>query len=147
MSGEHAFEPMIRTMRGSDAAEVATLCAQLGYERTEDEVRAWIAEPAARQAAFVAVLHDEVVGWIEVAIVRHLQSAAHAMIGGLIVKDGVRGHGIGRLLCEHAERWSVQQGVEAVRVTSRSTRSDAHRFYRELGYEVVKTSVMFQKVL
>ena len=144
MNRDHAFEPKIRTMQVRDAAEVAALCGQLGYERTEDEIREWIA--AAPAAAFVACLHHEVVGWIEASIVRHLQTPAHALIGGLVVKDGLRGHGVGRLLCRHVELWSVQQGVDLVRVTSRSTRDAAHEFYRGLGYKDVKTSLVFEKV-
>lgn len=145
MAGGPEFKPTIRTMQVRDAAAVGVLCAQLGYERTEDEVREWILD--ARAAGFVACLADEVVGWIEVSIVRHLQTRAHALIGGLVVKDGVRGHGIGRLLCEHVELWSAQNGVELVRVTSRSTREGAHRFYRQLGYKDVKTSLVFEKTL
>jgi hypothetical protein len=32
-------------------------------------------------------------------------------------------------------------------VTSRSTREDAHRFYLRDGYERIKTSAVFEKVL
>ena len=143
MSGDQAFQPVTRAMQVRDAAEVAALCTQLGYERTEDEVREWIV--AAPAAAFVACVREEVVGWIEASIVKHLQTPAHALIGGLVVKDGARGLGVGRLLCRHIEFWSVQQGVAMVRVTSRSTRAEAHEFYRRLGYRDVKTSLVFEK--
>jgi GNAT superfamily N-acetyltransferase len=69
------------------------------------------------------------------------------MIGGLVVKQGVRGQRIGKRLCEEAEAWSRERGVSVVRVTSRSTRDDAHRFYLRDGYTDVKTSRVFEKVL
>jgi predicted N-acetyltransferase YhbS len=129
-----------------DAPSVVPLIVQLGYERSVDEVERWISALAPEScAAFVACLSGEVVGWVEVSLVCHLQSAPHALIGGLVVRDGVRGLGIGCLLCSRAEAWAWERGVEAVRVTSRSTRGDAHRFYLRDGYETVKTSVVFEK--
>jgi hypothetical protein len=52
---------------------------------------------------------------------------------------------IGRRLCEQAEAWSWEQGLETLRVTSRSTRLDAHRFYLRDGYSEVKMSHVFEK--
>jgi GNAT superfamily N-acetyltransferase len=76
-----------------------------------------------------------------------LQSPRFTLIGGLVVKDGVRGGGIGRRLCEEVERWSGDKGVEMVRVTSRSSREEAHRFYLRDGYRHTKTSLVFEKKL
>jgi GNAT superfamily N-acetyltransferase len=139
----------IRRVRAEDATAVAELNAQLGYPATADEVRdrilAIIDMPT--QAVFVACVGDEVVGWVDVAVVLHLQSSRFALIGGLVVKEGLRGKQIGKRLCEQVEAWSREQGIGVVRVTSRSTRTDAHRFYLRGGYSEVKTSCMFEKVL
>lgn len=138
----------IREMTPADAEAVAELTAQLGYERTASDIAAWIAGlPAmqSRQAAFVACLGEEVVGWIEVSIERRLQSPEFGFIGGLVVRHGHRNLGIGRRLCERAEAWTWEQGITKLRVTSRSTRLDAHRFYLRDGYETVKTSMVFEK--
>ena len=138
----------VREMQAGDAAEVSRLAEQLGYQRSPDQVAAWIAasqpEPASRQA-YVACLEDEVAGWVAVSVEHPLQSPAYALIGGLVVRDGLRGHGIGRALCQRAEAWAWQQGVEQLRVTSRSTRLDAHRFYLRDGYQQLKTSLVFVK--
>ena len=138
----------IREITAGDAETVAELTAQLGYERTAPDIAEWIAGLSSmhnRQAAFVACLGTEVVGWIEVSIERRLQSPAFGLIGGLVVRQGHRNLGIGRKLCERAEAWSWDQGVAALRVTSRSTRADAHRFYLRDGYAQVKTSAVFEK--
>lgn len=138
----------IREMELGDAAAVAELSRQLGYERSAEQIRAWIADAATRkgeQAAFVACVQGQVAGWIEVSIERRLQSEPFAMIGGLVVRDGERGRGIGRCLCRRAEEWAWERGIATVRVTSRSTREAAHRFYLRDGYEQVKTSLVFEK--
>jgi len=99
------------------------------------------------QTAFVACVGDEAVGWIEVSLERRLQNMPFALIGGLVVRDGMRGMGIGRRLCEEAERWCVERGASTIRVTSRSTREATHRFYLRDGYGLVKTSLVFEKKL
>jgi len=139
----------IRPISTSDSHAVTQLVAQLGYERTADQVCRWVLDLEARtdQAIFVAVLDDEVVGWIEVSLVRHLQSDTFGLIGGLVVRDGLRGGGIGRRLCEEAENWTARHGVNRIRVTSRSTREAAHRFYLRDGYEQTKISMVFEKRL
>jgi hypothetical protein len=45
------------------------------------------------------------------------------------------------------EEWSRVKGLAVVRVTSRSTREAAHRFYLREGYRQTKTSAVFEKVL
>ena len=69
------------------------------------------------------------------------------LIGGLVVQDGLGGLWISSRLCEEAEAWTRAQGISVLRVTSRSTRSDAHRFNLRDGYTEVKTSKIFEKRL
>jgi GNAT superfamily N-acetyltransferase len=150
----------IRRVKLDDADTVAALSVQLGYQATGEQMRQRIARLATceeSQAAFVAclgpgsghptLLEGACVGWIEVAIVHHLQSEPFVLIGGLVVQDGVRGLGIGKRLCEEAEAWTRAQGIRVLRVTSRSTRLDAHRFYLRDGYQETKTSKIFEKLL
>jgi len=140
----------IRAMTIEDAASVAELCGQLGYERSEAEVREWLLEHGGKEggsAAFVACSEYEVLGWIEVSIAHPLQAPSFAQIEGLVVREGHRGDGLGLLLCEEAERWSRANGFDCIRLTSRSTRTDAHRFYLRHGYELLKTSLVFEKRL
>ena len=139
---------VIRPIERRDAEVVAVLTEQLGYKRSAAEIAAWmegLLARAATQAAFVACIADEVVGWIEVSVQHHLQSAPHALIGGLVVKDGLRNRRIGLRLCERAEQWAWEQGLPVLRVTSRSTRTDAHRFYERNGYTLTKLSNVYEK--
>lgn len=145
----------IRKIMPGDAAPVAALSGQLGYETSTEAMAERIAKLGAAgevQAVFVACmigseLAEQVVGWIDIAITFHLQTEPFALIGGLVVKDGIRGAGIGKRLCETAESWVRSQGIKVLRVTSRSTRLDAHRFYLRDGYTEIKTSKVFEKML
>lgn len=146
-------EVAVRAMKVEDAVVVAELSGQLGYPRTADDVERWLrsverAEGTERAlCGLVAVLDGEVCGWVELGVERWLQEEPFAYIGGLVVRDGLRGKHIGQTLCEAAEEWARGQGVAWIRLTSRSTRLDAHRFYLRDGYERVKTSEVFAKRL
>jgi GNAT superfamily N-acetyltransferase len=155
---------LIRPVQSSDAAAVAVLAGELGYPRSEADMRGWIEQLKAlsalaeehpgvvlAQAVLVAcdatVEGSPVIGWVQVELQRHLQEADRALIAGLVVSGAVRSRGVGRLLCGAAEEWARRQGVSSVRVTSRSTRERAHQFYLRDGYERVKTSEVFEKHL
>lgn len=140
----------VREVAVGDALAVAELSGQLGYQTAADEMRRRIEAVlplAAGHAIFVACLDNEVVGWGEAEVVRHLQTPPHALITGLVVKDSVRSIGVGSRLCSEIESWAKQQGVAVVRVTSRMTRERAHRFYLRKGYTQTKTSAVFEKAL
>jgi GNAT superfamily N-acetyltransferase len=152
VTNSNASQLTIRRVEPGDAEAVAALSGQLGYETTTEELQrriAKLAECEDNQAVFVACMRKDaqLVGWIDVAITHHLQSEPFVLIGGLVVQDGLRGLGIGKRLCEEAEAWTRAKGISILRVTSRSTRPDAHRFYLRDGYTDVKTSRVFEKLL
>jgi GNAT superfamily N-acetyltransferase len=99
------------------------------------------------RVVFVAELDGAIAGWIDAALESHLQSDDTVVIGGLVVKDGFRGHGIGWRLCQEVEAWARTFEVKKIRVRSQTKRSEAHRFYLQRGYEQVKTSAVFEKPL
>jgi GNAT superfamily N-acetyltransferase len=146
----HKTRVMIRQMEPADAEAVSLLAVQLGYQQPPDAIRSWIEgleEDSETQAAFVACVGEQVAGWVEVSIQSRLQSPRFTLIGGLVVREGSRGKGLGRMLCERAERWSLERQVKIIRLTSRESRSEAHRFYLRAGYRVTKTSLAFEKNL
>src|ERR1700693_5846578 len=103
MTNPKEWEVSIREMRTEDALKVSSLTAELGYERTPEEIRAWIERRGSDQVAFVTCVNGEVVGWIEAAVEHRVQSPPYVLIGGLVVSQQVRGWGIGRHLCERVE--------------------------------------------
>jgi GNAT superfamily N-acetyltransferase len=137
----------IRRLTVDDAKAAAELCTQLGYPSSADDLHERIEEMSRTtdRVAFAAVVDGQIVGWIDAAMERHLQSPASAVIGGLVVREGTRGLGIGKRLCLEVEAWARSKSVPLVRVRSQIKREDAHRFYLRDGYRKVKTSFVFEK--
>ena len=139
----------IRRLTADDADAAAELSSQLGYPCSADDLRSRIDETlrSTDRVAFAAVLDDQVLGWIDAAVERHLQSCACAVIGGLVVREDTRGLGVGKRLCLEVEEWARSKSVPLVRVRSQIKREDAHRFYLRDGYRKVKTSLDFEKTV
>ncbi|HTC76451.1 MAG TPA: GNAT family N-acetyltransferase [Edaphobacter sp.] len=139
----------IRRLSPDDAEAAAELSGQLGYSCAVEDLRDRIDElsRAADRVAFAAVVDGQIVGWIDAAMERHLQSPASAVIGGLVVREDTRGLGVGKRLCLEVEEWARNKSVPLVRVRSQIKREDAHRFYLRDGYRKVKTSFVFEKAV
>ncbi len=137
----------IREMRAEDSAEIAELSAELGYPATPGEIEERFEHFAALpdHVIFVACLDLQVVGWIDVGIVQHLQSRAHGEIGGLVVSGRHRSQRIGQQLVAKAEEWVAGRGIPNILVRSRLERDRAHGFYLRNGFSRVKTSAVFTK--
>jgi GNAT superfamily N-acetyltransferase len=138
---------VIREIAPPDAAAAAGLCGELGYPVSVDAMRKRIESLITMpdHAIFVACISDEVLGWIDLSVARHLAAEARVEIAGLVVSSKARSRGIGSRLVVRAEQWARQQGLTSVLVRSRITREDAHRFYLREGYVRTKTSAVFTK--
>jgi GNAT superfamily N-acetyltransferase len=140
---------LIRRIGIADAEAVAELSGELGYPADcgsmKDRIEGLIGRD--NHAVFVACVEGAVIGWIDVAAVRHLQVEPYAEIGGLVVSSRVRSSGIGKRLVEEAERWAAGRGFGRIVVRSRVEREGAHRFYLREGYQQTKTSAIFSKSL
>jgi GNAT superfamily N-acetyltransferase len=138
----------IRPMTAADAPLVADLTTQLGYPTSPEEIAhrlATLDERPDEHAALVADDEGRAVGWVHVALVTSLESGLKANIGGLVVDEAHRSGGIGVELLAAAEAWARERGAKLMLVRSRVARTRAHRFYEREGYELVKTSHVFEK--
>ena len=139
----------IRPARTPDAAAIAQLTTQLGYDLTDAEASDRLSRILLRddQQFFVADLDGRVAGWVHVVLAEYVDSEPFVVIGGLVVDRNHRRLGIGRALMERAELWARERGCSMVRLSSSSTRNAAHRFYEALGYTIIKTQYSFVKPL
>ena len=64
---------------------------------------------------------------------------------GLAVRESCRGKGIGKVLMDAAENWAKEIGATGVRLNSGATRTNAHDFYRHIGYTTEKQQIRFLK--
>ncbi|MFF3689358.1 GNAT family N-acetyltransferase [Streptomyces sp. NPDC002187] len=85
----------------------------------------------------VAVRGDRVVGVLQLTIIPGLsrRGATRSIIEGVRVHADERGSGLGTQLVEWAVAESRRQGCKLVQLTSDLSRTDAHRFYKRLGFE------------
>ncbi len=140
----------IRAARESDAPRIAELSGQLGYPSTAEDIlrRMRGLVPVANHALIVAEIPaGDVIGWVHVSVNPLIENDARAEINGLVIAEGQRSLGAGRLLLEEAERWARERGCRTVSLRSNVIRERAHRFYERLGYEHYKTQKAFRKTL
>lgn len=139
----------VRPIEPADAAAAARLSGVLGYPADTLAMAARIARLSASRdhGVFVACAGDDVIGWIHVSAVEHMQSEPRAEIGGLVVDDGWRSQGVGARLVERAETWARDAGFAELLVRSQIAREAAHRFYLREGFTRTKTSAVFSKRL
>lgn len=140
----------VRVATPADAPQIARLSGQLGYPTTPEEAVQRLAqlEGDARHAIYVAEsAPGQVVGWIHVEECRLIESDTRAEINGLVIEEGHRSRGTGRILMEHAEQWARARGCRTVVLRSNVIRARAHAFYAKLGYQILKTQKYFLKNL
>lgn len=130
---------VIRTARPDDADPVTALLAELGYpDNNVDSVRVRLQTWADASHATVLLAQDgsRIIGVAAVAATPYLEREGNwGRIVTLVVAATCRGRGIGRRLVEAAENAARGYGCVAMEVTSARGRTDAHAFYRNLGYE------------
>ncbi len=139
----------IRPATLEDVEPIAELSEQLWYPVTcsvlAERLQRVTVQP--EHVVYVAVVEELVVGWIHSCILTTLVMGQQAAIGGLIVRQGYRGQGIGRLLLQKAEQWTHQQGCNSMIIHSNALRQEAHQFYEKAGYQPFKTQLTFRKEL
>ncbi|HEX5014904.1 MAG TPA: GNAT family N-acetyltransferase [Candidatus Limnocylindrales bacterium] len=86
-----------------------------------------------------AMLGDTMVGSASVDIADppsagNMARAVPSAEFGVSVVEGYRGHGIGRALIEHVERWAADHGIERMILTVSEANEGAIRLYHAMGY-------------
>lgn len=149
-SPERGPRAVIRLATLEDAPRLAPLSGQLGYPSTPDQVSARLASILSNREHVVFVAEQDggqISGWADVFIMRTVGADARAEVAGLVVDEGCRSQGIGRLLMARVEEWARERGCAAVSLRSNVIRERAHLFYERLGYQLVKTQKSFRKPL
>jgi GNAT superfamily N-acetyltransferase len=139
----------------SDIPDITRLIDELGYP-TEEGAMAVRLGRLSRMADVVpsALLlardsaTGKVVGLLQLEIPAHIAATAMATeILALVVSSDYRNHRIGQRLVDAVEEWARQHGTSEIVVRTNAIRSDAHRFYERLGFELTKTSRVYTKTL
>jgi GNAT superfamily N-acetyltransferase len=140
----------IRRATIHDAGALARIAAALTEAQSVGIIRDHLARIVDRADHLLLVATREPgdpVGWIHASLNAELIAGRVVTIVGVAVAETHQGTGIGRKLVEATEQWTRMQGVQTLRVRCRSERGGAHAFYRQLGYERVKTQEVYRKTL
>lgn len=140
-------KPHIRPATAKDAAALVPLIALLGHEVEQRNLAKRISTVRkAGDRAFVATLGKSLVGLCGAQLMTMIHREQRVgRITVLVVAEKARKQSIGRMLVEAAEEHLRKAGCGLVEVTSRDEHSQAHAFYRHMGYE--RTSIRFAKEL
>jgi ribosomal protein S18 acetylase RimI-like enzyme len=137
---------VIREAQPKDAAALAGLIVELGYEVTAGEVRSRMAMLRKAGRPPLVAVRGDLIG----CLTWHVTPVLHrpkpvGRITMMVVAEAARGQGIGTALVDTALERLRDKGCGLVEVTSNTKRMRAHGFYERLGFE--RTSYRFAKAL
>jgi ribosomal protein S18 acetylase RimI-like enzyme len=138
LPNERLFDLTIRPAEINDAAALAQLMCELGYETTKSEMQVRMQRIATdeRYRTFVAAWDGKVCGMIGTLTYPSIEhNDLSGRIVALVISSTMRRRGIGRALIATAEKDFVQRGIRRVALNTQLARKDAHKFYESLGYE------------
>jgi GNAT superfamily N-acetyltransferase len=140
---------MLRDARETDLRAILNLLADdpLGKHR-EPAVPENAGIPSEYEAAFEAIATDHrnqlvvaeiggrIVGCFQLIFIRGLthRGGVWATIAGVRVAQAMRGRGIGKAMMQDAIARARARGCVLARLMTDKRRSEAHRFYRALGF-------------
>jgi GNAT superfamily N-acetyltransferase len=133
------MEIFFREPKVSDVDKLSILMKQLGYPIEENEMYRNILNyySIEKQKAWVAVIEENVVGCIAVAITDYFhRKGAFLRIITMVVDQNNRRQGIGRKLIQIAEDYAKDMKCSYIELTSGVYRESlgSHDFYKSLGY-------------
>ncbi|MFI9649637.1 GNAT family N-acetyltransferase [Streptomyces sp. NPDC052040] len=98
------------------------------------------------QHLMVAVRDGRIIGTLQLTIIPGLsrKGATRSIIEAVRIHAEERGSGLGTRLVQWALDESRRQNCQLVQLTSDTSRTDAHRFYKALGFEASHVGFKFQ---
>jgi ribosomal protein S18 acetylase RimI-like enzyme len=138
LPNERLFDLTIRVAEKNDAAALAQLMSELGYETTESEMQTRMERISTdeRYRTFVAVLDGKVCGMIgTLTSLSYEHNDPGGRILAIAILSTMRRRGIGNALMATAENDFAHRGIRRVALNAQLAREDAHKFYESLGYE------------
>ena len=139
----------IREVKIEDASAIWQLNSEeMGYEYSlaDTIVNLSYLIHSENDKIFVALVNEKVVGYAH-ANTHYLIYAPHMKnIMGIAVASKYKRHGIGSALLLAIESWAKESGAKGIRLSSGATRTEAHEFYRQMGYGNEKKQINFKRL-
>jgi len=134
----------IRTATEADLPRLIELMAQLHPDepevedpsRVEHYARVLARMTSQGQSVLVAEDDGRIAGALVLAIIENIthKGTPYAIIENMIVDEAARGRRLGAALIEQAIAEARRAGCYKVSLTSNKRRTEAHRFYKRLGF-------------
>jgi GNAT superfamily N-acetyltransferase len=137
---------LIREAREDDIPEIVALYAADtlgGHDDTTDAkalpdyVRAFkrIAK-SPNDSLYVAELDGQVIGVFQTTLITSItgRGGTNLMIEAIQTRSDMRGKGVGAAMMQFAVERGREAGVRMLQLTSNRVRTDAHRFYKRVGF-------------
>ena len=131
----------IRGPQLSDAKDISILSSQFGWDASEDEIKTRLEIILGRPDHQVFVYEGdagELFGWIHVGVDVILSSGKYGEVLAFVVREGVRGSGMGEELLSRAEKWIKEHVSQPTSIVIRcnNDRKRTHEFYSRHGYDI-----------
>lgn len=140
----------IRKASIDDLNAIHRLAGMLGYspsrENVERALKAMLLNPD-YEIVVITENDESVVGFLTLATRYRLEDVSYLEVAAIVTDENRRGQGLGKQLMQYAEERAREKNFSLIGLRSSIRRSDAHKFYEHLGYEKVKQSFVFHKLL
>lgn len=129
-----------------DTDELVKLMLELGYKVKKNELSCRIKLIKSRGDKLIVAEKDGAIsGVVQALIDIRLAEGKVGEIVSLVVRDELRGKGIGKALIKQAKESLTTSGCTSIRVRANEIRKEAHEFYKDLGFIEKKTQKIFEK--
>lgn len=132
----------IKEATAVDAPAISNLIQQLGYRIAPEEIVKKLALiQSTSDKAWIALCDNQVCAVLVLNIIIPFhQIPLIGRIDILCVDESYRGQGIGTQLIKIAQTYAQQKGCSNIILTSSNHRTQAHAFYKSLGYRTPETT-------
>lgn len=143
----------VRQLEPQDAPQWLTLRQRLWPQYSaalQQREMATIAGDTQRQAVFVAVHGDQIVGFVEVSLHPHAIGCESAPVGyveGWYVEPEFRRGGVGTRLLAAGEAWATAHGCREMASDTQVDNAVSRAAHRAAGYGEVETLIHFRRLL
>ncbi len=91
---------------------------------------------------FVAGSGENILGFVHAAIretpaIPLFVPRRYAVLIDLLVRSGYRNRGIGRMLVDKAQAWTIAEGATSIELNVYAFNKNAIAFYKDLGYQTI----------
>lgn len=126
----------LRDACAADAEAVAALLTELGHPTAAIDIPKRLPLVIAEGGAVKLAVDDDESPLGLLVLSKHWglhASGPVAYIAALVVTDGARRRGVGKVFVDYAREWGSSHGCSRLTVTSAEHRADAHAFYPAMG--------------